>query len=63
MTTQADYETLKKAINSGVKTVRYSDKTVEYRTLSEMNSIKKDMENELGIGKTGRATIASFSRD
>lgn len=41
------YQTLKEAIASGVTTVTYGDKTVSYRSLSEMKDIAKIMESEL----------------
>jgi len=50
MFTIEQYNTLKAAIAQGSKVVQYADKRVEYRSLEEMLSILKLMEQELGIG-------------
>jgi hypothetical protein len=44
-----DYNALKQSIAQGAKVVKYGDKTVEYRSLSEMLLIKGAMEQELGV--------------
>jgi hypothetical protein len=41
------YGALKKAIASGSHSVSYGDKTVTYRSLAEMNSILRLIEDEL----------------
>lgn len=49
--TVEDYNTLKKAIAQGALRVRYGDKEVEYRSLSDMKDILSMMAEELGISK------------
>ena len=46
---QAQYDALVAAIATGSKVVQYSDKRVEYRTLSEMLSLANLMASDLGI--------------
>ena len=45
--TLEQYQALKESIASGVTTVTYGDKTVSYRSLSEMKDLVKMMESEL----------------
>lgn len=47
MYTLEQYNSLKAAIATGSQTVKYGDKTVEYRSLSEMTQILRMMETEL----------------
>lgn len=47
MYTIEQYNALVSAITTGSKTVRYGDKLVEYRSLTEMLEIKKLMEGVL----------------
>lgn len=49
--TEDDYNRLCSAIGTGAQMVMYADKQVQYRTLSEMQQLKTQMEKELGIGK------------
>ena len=44
ITTQADIDLLRAAINSGERRVRHADRMVEYRDLDEMKRILADME-------------------
>ena len=54
--TQADIDALQAAIDSGARSVTYSDGSqVEYRTLIEMNSILRDMKAEVSGVKPIRA--------
>lgn len=59
------YNTLCDAIAQGAKAVKYADKEIVYRTFEEMDSIKRQMEVELGLdgnntnNRTGRR-IADF---
>jgi hypothetical protein len=51
------------AIAEGALTVKYQDKSVQYRTLDEMMRIRKLMQKELGLlGDTGGRKLASFSK-
>lgn len=43
---------LEQAIVEGVKTVKYSDKEVEYRSISEMMQIRTLMRKELCLNKS-----------
>lgn len=45
--TTEDYQKLKQAIVNGVQSVSYGDKTVNYRSLSEMKEALKMMEADL----------------
>jgi len=58
------YNQLTAAIAQGVLKVEYADKKVEYRSLTEMLRIKKDMETELGLnaGANGRRMYAQFTK-
>ena len=49
-----DITKLKQAIRSGVTRVTYKDRTVEYRSLSEMRDILAEMQTEQGARKSGR---------
>lgn len=48
--TTQQYNTLCDAIAQGVTSVKYGDKSVSYRSLSEMLRVKDLMEAVLGIG-------------
>lgn len=61
--TQDQYDTLVNAIAQGVLVVKYSDKEITYRNLSDMYRIKGAMEAELGIGgNKSRKVLAGFSK-
>ena len=47
--TQAELDSLNAAIASGELSVEYQDRTVKYRSLSEMLEIRNLMRNELGL--------------
>lgn len=49
-----DITKLKQAIRSGATKVTYKDRSVEYRSLSEMRSVLADMEVEAGTRTSGR---------
>ncbi|WP_086932205.1 phage head-tail joining protein [Agarilytica rhodophyticola] len=49
--TQADIDALKKAIYSGATKVSYRDRSVDYRSLSEMKQTLADMQREISGGK------------
>ena len=42
---------LEKAIAQGALRVRYSDKEVQYRSLSEMMQLRDTMKQDLGVSK------------
>lgn len=60
--TQEQYQALTGAIAQGALRVKYGDKEVEYRSLSEMLRVKALMESELGIAKPRRTTFAQHSK-
>lgn len=45
--TEIQYNTLKEAISTGTKKVKYADKEVEYQSLSDMMRVLSIMEAEL----------------
>lgn len=53
--TLKDLDELKAAIAEGALSVQYQDRRVQYRSLEEMRSIRREMERELGLATgTGR---------
>ena len=63
-TVQERIDTLDEAIASGATSVSYDGRTVNYRSLAEMRSIRADLLRELqGSAAPSRTTFATFSRD
>jgi len=61
--TADQYAALCSAIALGAKFVKYSDKEIEYMPYSQMLSLKRDMEIDLGIISPGRRRkIAVYSK-
>ena len=61
--TQQQYNDLCAAIASGATFVKYSDKEVRYRDLSEMQALKRQMELDLGINRNpSRKTITRYDK-
>lgn len=62
--TMEQYTALQAAIAEGALTVRYADKSVQYRSLDEMIRILKLMATELGLNANndGGRRYASFSK-
>ena len=52
-----DYNALCANIAQGVRTVKYADKEVEYRSLADMISLKTLMESELGINTNSKPRV------
>lgn len=50
--TQSQYDTLTAAIAQGATTVKYGDKEVTYRSLTDMLRVKELMATDLGINGT-----------
>lgn len=50
--TLADYHALEKAIGEGAKVVKYNDKWVEYRSVSEMMTALEFIAKSLGLKKS-----------
>jgi hypothetical protein len=44
---------LENAIAKGIRIVRYDDKTIEYRSLNEMLTLRNEMRRCLGLVKKG----------
>lgn len=63
MYTTDQLTTLTNAISLGATKVQYADKTVEYRSMSDMLRLKAIMESELGLSSTSnRKKFVEFSR-
>ena len=62
MTTQADYDALKKAISSGYLRVKHGDRDVTYRSVTEMQRALSMMARDLGIARQPNRVYTSFSR-
>lgn len=63
--TQDDLTILEKAIAQGATRVKYADKEVEYRSLSEMYNIREQIKDELGLNgslKNKGRRYASFDK-
>ena len=60
--TQAQADTLKTAIATGVRTVNYGDKEVTYQGIPAMMAALQAMEAEISASVKGRSTLASMSR-
>lgn len=62
--TMEQYSALQAAIAEGALTVRYADKSVQYRSLDEMVRILKLMATDLGLNANndGGRRHASFSK-
>lgn len=55
MWTETDYQALSRAMAQGLKRVRYgAGNEIEYQTLEEMRTLKRDMETALGLGPNGQ---------
>ena len=55
MATQADYDAISAQINSGIKSVAYSDgRQVQYATIAEMERVRDRIAAELGIAGPSR---------
>lgn len=62
MATQAELTALEEAINQGVRRVQYADKSVEYRSLDEMQRIRLQMLRELDLVKSPNRSTPTFCR-
>ena len=62
MTTQAHYDALVRAINSGQRSVRFGDRQIEYRSLDEMVRVRNQMAAELGLVRRRNRVFASFNK-
>ena len=53
---------LEEAIYKGVQTIRFRDKTIEYRSLAEMQNIRDMLRRELGLQATTVRLFAKHSK-
>ena len=60
--TVKDLAALEKALAQGVKSVKYTDKEIEYRTLNEMLRLRDVIKQSLGLVKKSNRLLASFSK-
>ena len=62
--TQTDLDALEAAIKEGVEEVKYSDKTVRYRSLADMMKIRDLIRSELGLitGEGQRIKLESIGK-
>lgn len=54
---QTEFDSLNKAIADGVLSVRYADRTVQYRSLAEMMQIRALMMDELNLPGATKAAV------
>jgi hypothetical protein len=62
MYTLDQYNALCAAIAMGVTIVKYGDKEMTYRSLSDMLRLKQTMEAQLGINSVNRRLKVEYSR-
>lgn len=60
--TQAQLDALEEAIAEGALSVRYRDRTIEYRSLEEMLRIRDKIKKELGQTRKTTRIQAEFSK-
>jgi hypothetical protein len=60
--TSEQLTTLEAAIAQGALEVEYKDKRVKYRSLAEMNELRRQMQVELGTFTTNGRRFAEFSK-
>jgi len=57
---QAELDAISTAISSGATRVSYDGKSVEYRSLTEMRSVRDALMRELGLRPAPRARVAAY---
>lgn len=58
---QRHLDAIETAIYSGATRVSYDGKSVEYRSLAEMERVRDGLRRQLGIAVPARRTVASFN--
>lgn len=58
---QKQLDAIELAIYSGTTRVSYDGKSVEYRSLAEMERVRDGLRRQLGIAVPARRTVASFN--
>lgn len=59
MATQTELDAIRSAYYQGVQEVTYNNRTVKYRSLSEMKQIINDLEKSLGTTKANSIAIST----
>ena len=59
--TQTDLDALNQAISYGVTSVRYADRSVQYRSLNEMLTLRALMMDEIALPSSLKNVMRSFS--
>ncbi len=59
--TQTDLDALNKAIANGVMSVRYADRSVQYRSLDEMLKVRALMTDELALPSALKNVMRGFA--
>ena len=57
-----DLEALEKAIAQGVRSVKYTDKEIEYRSLDDMLRLRDVIKRDLGLTRKSNRLYAKFSK-
>ena len=57
---QTDLDALNKAISNGAMSVRYADRSVQYRSLDEMLKIRSMMMDELNLPSSVKSSMRKF---
>lgn len=60
--TQDDLDAINTAIKSGATTVKYGDKEVTYRSLSEMMRVRDLIRRDLGLTNSSQRVTATFRK-
>lgn len=58
--TEQHLDAIEEAIASGATRVTYDGKSVDYRSLAEMISIRDALRRDLGLSGQSRRTVASY---
>jgi hypothetical protein len=56
----ANLASIEGAISSGASSASYDGKSMSFRSLSEMRSIRDDLRRQLGLPTRSRRTVAGF---
>ena len=59
--TQTDLDALNQSIANGVTSVRYADRSVQYRSLNEMLTLRALMIDEIALPSSLKNVMRSFS--
>jgi hypothetical protein len=60
--TSDDLAALESAMKKGATRVKYKDSEIEYRSLSDMQSLRNQMRRELGLASKKRRVSPSYSK-